>query len=542
MVGGRGGADGSQKWEDKMRFGVPKHSVGEPGGSHSPPVRVGGLSSDLLTTGRWRWLHQVLFVLLFVLPMLALMVVSIDHYRQDSTLSVLEAKKRQGLLAATVINEKLNAKLDLGLSFVTRPLLVQNIERGRWQDAMRILNGVRELYPEIDRIVLYDVDAIIKADMPVAGVVGESRAFKVWFKEFSRHGKAFLSGVYMREAEPKAYVVSLVLPVRTLSTLGGGRAWCGKLVGILQVQLSLRGFYDWTRVDVGRRGLIYVFDQYGHLVHHSRQKGFAGIVDFSSVGIVRKALAGYSGAELGYDPIEGGNSVVAYQPLLSYQWGLVVAEAAAEAFAERDHSLQNYYLTYATLAFMALLLSLALLRILVLQKVTADRQRELALLDELTGLNNRRGFMTLSTQQIGTAARLQQRLFFIYADLNDMKLINDRLGHKEGDRALVDTAQILRSAFRDIDIKARIGGDEFVVLGTLRDGFDADIVKARLLKATLTYQEENPRPYQLSFCTGVVFYDPQTPCSLEDLMEHGDRLMYELKAARHRTPPDAIAV
>lgn len=115
-------------------------------------------------------------------------------------------------------------------------------------------------------------------------------------------------------------------------------------------------------------------------------------------------------------------------------------------------------------------------------------------------------------------------------------------GHKEGDRAFVDAAQILRSTFRDIDIKARIGGDEFVVLGTLREGFDADLVKARLLKATLTYQEENPRLYRLSLCTGIVFYDPEAPCSLEDLVERGDRLMYELKSERRRTPSEAVAV
>ena len=148
----------------------------------------------------------------------------------------------------------------------------------------------------------------------------------------------------------------------------------------------------------------------------------------------------------------------------------------------------------------------------------------------------------MAVVQMRAAARLKQKLFLIYADLDRMKVINDRFGHKEGDRALVDIARLLRTAFRETDIKARIGGDEFVVLGAVQEGFDSEAAKSRLRKVRATFLVENPRPYELSLSVGVVPYDPAHPCSLDELMARGDQLMYELKTAPHRSPSGMVAV
>jgi diguanylate cyclase (GGDEF)-like protein len=258
----------------------------------------------------------------------------------------------------------------------------------------------------------------------------------------------------------------------------------------------------------------------------------AALVDFSTVDIVRKALAGQSGVELNFNPVEQETRLATYRPLPEYGWGVVVTQAAEEAYAHRDRNLRTYYWTYAVLGAMSLLLALAILRMLMMQRAGEEQQKTLALLDELTGLHNRRGFMTLSLQQLTAANRLNQNLFFIYVDLNGMKPINDLFGHQEGDRALMDTAEVLRSTFRDIDIKARIGGDEFAVLGIAAGRFDDEVVRERLRQAVSAFKADNPRPYELSFSTGVVLYDPEHPCSLEELMERGDRLMYEAKLRR----------
>lgn len=93
-----------------------------------------------------------------------------------------------------------------------------------------------------------------------------------------------------------------------------------------------------------------------------------------------------------------------------------------------------------------------------------ERLHTISLHDDLTGLYNRRGFFTLAEHLLKLAKRQQEGLFMLYADLDDLKKINDTLGHQKGDWALIDTANLLKETFRESDIIARIGGDEFVVM------------------------------------------------------------------------------
>src|SRR5258708_12526210 len=93
-----------------------------------------------------------------------------------------------------------------------------------------------------------------------------------------------------------------------------------------------------------------------------------------------------------------------------------------------------------------------------------DRElRSLALTDDLTGFYNRRAFLALATQQIRVAIRKGQGLLLFFADVDYLKEINDTCGHREGDLALVHTANALEQTFRNSDILARLGGDEFAV-------------------------------------------------------------------------------
>ncbi len=112
----------------------------------------------------------------------------------------------------------------------------------------------------------------------------------------------------------------------------------------------------------------------------------------------------------------------------------------------------------------------------------AEEVRALSLIDELTGLYNRRGFFTLAEQQIrlGQRARMRHHLFF--ADLDGMKVINDRHGHAQGDEALRDTARLLRKVFRESDIVARLGGDEFAALAASPTKTGPERVLQRLRK------------------------------------------------------------
>jgi diguanylate cyclase (GGDEF)-like protein/PAS domain S-box-containing protein len=172
--------------------------------------------------------------------------------------------------------------------------------------------------------------------------------------------------------------------------------------------------------------------------------------------------------------------------------------------------------------------------------------RELSMQDELTGLNNRRGFMILGEQQIKVADRARRPVAVFFADLNGMKAINDGFGHEEGDHALLDVAHLLRQTFRDSDVIARLGGDEFVVLATDCPESDVPTVKSRLLAAMELFNAAPGRSYRLSMSIGVASYDPPgaAPRTIEQLLVQADARMYEEKVQtyRDRTSPRSSLV
>ncbi|MBI4767648.1 MAG: diguanylate cyclase [Deltaproteobacteria bacterium] len=156
--------------------------------------------------------------------------------------------------------------------------------------------------------------------------------------------------------------------------------------------------------------------------------------------------------------------------------------------------------------------------------------RTLSLVDDLTGLYNRRGFLTLAEQELKVANRLKRGMFLLFADLDDLKGINDKFGHQEGDRALFSMANLIKETCRDPDIIARIGGDEFVVLaieGTSESS--AENLRSRLCHNLGLFNSKKGRSYPLSLSVGVVRYDPHQPASVEGLIAEADKRMYEEK-------------
>jgi diguanylate cyclase (GGDEF)-like protein len=158
-----------------------------------------------------------------------------------------------------------------------------------------------------------------------------------------------------------------------------------------------------------------------------------------------------------------------------------------------------------------------------------EKYRSLALIDELTGIYNRRGLLTLGEHYLKIVKRQKKGIYMLYADFDDLKKINDTWGHPEGDAALIETANILKNNFRESDIIARIGGDEFVVIpvGTTSDS--VEIVLARLQKSLEILNSRSNLGYKLSLSLGIASYDPEQPCSIEELLAQADKSMYERK-------------
>ncbi|HKZ55404.1 MAG TPA: diguanylate cyclase [Anaerolineales bacterium] len=165
-----------------------------------------------------------------------------------------------------------------------------------------------------------------------------------------------------------------------------------------------------------------------------------------------------------------------------------------------------------------------------------DRARQhaqqLSLIDELTGLYNRRGFFVLAEQQIKLANRRKRGLFLVFSDLDGLKSINDRFGHAVGDQAIVEVARLLASSFRESDILARIGGDEFVVIAIEASQESGPLLLGRLHERVLARNTVGNLPFTLSVSCGIARYEPDDPKSLDDLLAEGDRSMYVGKKAR----------
>lgn len=153
----------------------------------------------------------------------------------------------------------------------------------------------------------------------------------------------------------------------------------------------------------------------------------------------------------------------------------------------------------------------------------------LAMKDGLTGLSNRRGFDTLAEQTIAMCRRVGEPATLLYFDLDDFKTINDSLGHAGGDRVLRTFGERLCATFRDSDVIARVGGDEFCVL--LTGATSADVARPlSLLQGRLRTREGETL---VDFRVGVASYDPERHDSVHALVNDADLLMYEGKRSRH---------
>ncbi len=176
------------------------------------------------------------------------------------------------------------------------------------------------------------------------------------------------------------------------------------------------------------------------------------------------------------------------------------------------------------------------------RKQMEEQIRAISITDQLTGLLNRRGFLTLAEQHLKLSSRTKMGMLLFFADLDGMKWINDTLGHEAGDRALTEVAVVLKETFRASDIIARTGGDEFAILTIDTTGISPEIIMTRLQDQVDKHNNERGRRYKISISMGTAYYDPHNPCSLDELMSRADKLMYDQKRSKSQsklTPDEA---
>ena len=162
-------------------------------------------------------------------------------------------------------------------------------------------------------------------------------------------------------------------------------------------------------------------------------------------------------------------------------------------------------------------------------KKTEVTQRELALIDELTGLYNRRGFLSYANHLLALSNRTQRGLLLIYADLDGLKQINDGFGHEAGDKAIMCITKVLQETFRSSDVIGRIGGDEFAIFALEAKTENLDVLRKRLKNNLRLAACNFDTKCKLGLSFGIIYYNPEKPQTIEELLKRADRSMYEEK-------------
>ena len=163
------------------------------------------------------------------------------------------------------------------------------------------------------------------------------------------------------------------------------------------------------------------------------------------------------------------------------------------------------------------------------RKHADDLMQYLSAKDELTGLYNLHTFMSMTEQQIKTAEREKLQLLIIYAGLDGMQSINDAITHKAGDQVLKDTADIFRKTFREADVLARTGGDEFVISTLVPSHETEEMIMTRLNRNIDDYNAKGSGEFELSLSFGSSFYSPEHSISIEEVLSRADDKMHENK-------------
>lgn len=160
--------------------------------------------------------------------------------------------------------------------------------------------------------------------------------------------------------------------------------------------------------------------------------------------------------------------------------------------------------------------------------------RQLAVLDELTGLYNRRGFNSLNGDVIEKVKATGQRGFLCYFDLDRFKQINDVLGHAKGDEALKEFSANIQSVFRKDVLLVRLGGDEFVAMGVEQQPGQAEQALQSLTVLLSVRNAQAGCPFILESSAGIAYFDQKGPHGIEELSAAADAALYQNKESRRQ--------
>ncbi len=314
--------------------------------SVSPEKRHRGLNYALI--------FSPIFLLFFFLA-------GYSYFQIHQGLTELTLARRQSVAVPVTIalKEKLDHMVDLGVSFSIHPSIRGAITNGAWKDAKEILQIFKGVVDEpfVDRIFLTDPDGTLMVGIPETGTEGQNFSHRDWYQGILNTSKPYVSGVYRRAVVPQYNVMAVAIPIPNEK---------GLLMAIMVLQVKLDNFLEWSKqIDVGPKGFVYIVDQKGNIAAHPKYPSQGEIIDFSSVPTVKSVIQGRRGVEITYNQIEKEERLVAYEPVPTYGWGIIVQQPTESAFASRDSTLQVFLQIYVLIFLIVILLVAFIFRILV---------------------------------------------------------------------------------------------------------------------------------------------------------------------------------
>lgn len=270
--------------------------------------------------------------------------ISVVGYRQlERSLTGMALERRQSLaeLSALALRTRLESLVHVGRSLAGRVQLRDRIAAGEWEEAILLLDEIPGELPYIERIFLADPAGILRADWPaLPGVRGEDFSHRDWFSGVTGTSAPYVSETYLRSAPPQHRVVAAALPVFANGT--AGTAGGAPLIGVLVLQVRVETLVDWSAgVSHGPASLVYFVDKKGRVAAHPVSRGANGL-DLAGDATVRRLLRGEGGVAEIPGPLDGEPSLVAFEPITGFGWGVISQQPLREAFRGRTEALRAF--------------------------------------------------------------------------------------------------------------------------------------------------------------------------------------------------------
>lgn len=288
--------------------------------------------------------NNIIILLLFLtfLPLVILGIFTFIHVYQNDTKAVLVRRESLGRSVAQLAEMHLDHLVDHGIHYSSHPKFQQLVSEKKWEDALSsLVEEQKPLDSSIESIVLFDTDSTAKVDFPHLpdfdnNIKGRQFADRDWYKGVSRNWQPYVTKVFKRFTEPRINIVSVVIPIKSIFPDDNGR-----ILGILNLSISLDNFYEWSKsLNSDPQSILYFVDQKGQIAGHPDYSQDGEIIDYSNVPAVQRLLKGKEGVDVLYNPLEKKERVSTYFKVGKYNWGLVIAQEISEAFRERGNELR----------------------------------------------------------------------------------------------------------------------------------------------------------------------------------------------------------